>query len=441
MKFRATDVEYWSQPEFETVFLGNAEKELALTISGAAGEGGHYFEWNDQSNACSNAVKSAKLAGRVLTIRLLAAAAKKLGVKAFEIGIESHLDEVTDRLVAILGDRIVVEAGPAPKKKSAPAKDYAAIRYLSLERKNLKELPDYVREMTSLETAMLAGNPKLDFGAVCEVLSKLPVKELSFTTDQPIPENLGALRQLESLTLDGFTTPKVLPESMGQMRNLRSLLILGDSDVVLPEALAELENLNDLRIRVPNCQLPSRFYKWSKLTDLDLSNCRFTRLPEEMAGMTAITSLMLGGRDKRDYAQVFGVAGRMPNLETLELVLSRIPDGIEACRNIKTLSIWAGPGERIQWPEGLFTLTQLKSLILHGGRFEAVPEGIGRLSGLETLVIAESDFESLPESIGELPKLTYLNVSENPSFRQLPKNLSKLKTLTLEDNPRLNVTS
>lgn len=440
MKFRATDVEYWSQPEFETVFLGNEKKELALTISGVAADG-HYFEWNDQSNACSNAVKTAKLAGRTLTIQLLAAAAKKLGEKSFQIDIEDHLAEVTERLAAILGDRFVVEAGPAPKKKAAPVKDYSVIKYLSLERKNLKVLPDYVREMTSLETAMLAGNPKLDFGAVCEVLSKLPVKELSFTTDQPIPENLGALRQLESLTLDGFTTPKVLPESMGQMRNLRSLLILGDSDVVLPESLAELENLSDLRIRVPSCQLPSRFYKWSKLTDLDLSNCRYTRLPEEMAGMSAITSLMLGGRDERDYAQVFGVVGRMPNLKTLDLVLNKIPKGIEACRNIETLSIWAGPGKLVEWPEGLFTLTQLKSLILHGGRFDAVPDGIGRLSGLETLVLAESDFESLPESIGELPKLTYLNVSENPSFRQLPKNLRKLKTLTLRDNPRLDATS
>jgi len=82
----------------------------------------------------------------------------------------------------------------------------------------------------------------------------------------------------------------------------------------------------------------------------------------------------------------------------------------------------------------LFTLTQLKSLILHGGR----------LSGLETLVLAESDFESLPESIGELSKLTYLNVSENPSFHQLPKSLSKLKalkTITLRENPRRDSTS
>jgi len=416
MKFRATDVEYWSD-DLETVFLGSEEEELVLTISGTPGFGGNYLEWSDPSNACHDAAKRARLTGRALHIQLSAAAARQFGMKSFDIDIECDdelLREIAERLVAILGDRIVVEAGPALKKKAAPAKDYAAIKYLNLERKKLKALPDYVREMTSLETAKLAGNPKLDFGAVCEVLSKLPVKELTFTTDQPIPENLGALSALESLTLDGFTTPKVLPESMGRMRNLRSLLILGDSDVVLPEALAELENLSDLRIRVPSCQMPSRFYKLSKLSDLDLSNCRFTRLPEEMAGMTAITSLMLGGAEDRDYRQVFAVVGMMPNLETLDLVLSRIPEGIEACRQIGTLSIWAGPGKAIEWPDGLFTLTQLKSLILHGGRFDVVPEGIGRLSGLETLVLAESDFEYLPESIGELLKLKYLNVSENP---------------------------
>ncbi|MBM3766470.1 MAG: hypothetical protein FJW32_13870, partial [Acidobacteria bacterium] len=253
MKFRATDVEYWSD-DLETVFLGNEEKELVLTISGVRGEGGSYLEWNDPSNACSDAVQRARLTGRALHIQLRAAAAKQLGAKSFDIDLDCDdalLKEVTERLVAILGDQIVVEAGPALKKKALPAKDYAAIKYLNLERKKLKALPDYVRDMTSLETAKLAGNPKLDFDAVCEVLNKLPVKELTFTTDQPIPESLGALSELESLTLDGFTTPKVLPESMGRMRNLRSLLILGDSDVVLPEALADLENLSDLRVRVP----------------------------------------------------------------------------------------------------------------------------------------------------------------------------------------------
>jgi len=234
-------------------------------------------------------------------------------------------------------------------------------------------------------------------------------------------------------------TPKVLPESMGNMRSLRSLLILGDSDVVVPDAMAEMENLSDLRLRVPSCRLPARFFKWSKLTDLDLSNCRFTTLPEEVAEMTAVTSLMLGGKQKRDYKQVFGAVGRMPNLKKLSLVQSRIPEGIEACRQIEELSIWAGVDNLIELPEGLFTLTNLRKFILHGGRFDVVPEGFGRLRGLETLALIESDFESLPESIGELSKLTYLNVSENPSFQRLPKSLGKLKelkTLTIEDNPR-----
>jgi hypothetical protein len=411
MKFRATDVEYWSQPEFETVFLGNAEKEIALTIAG------DYLEWNDQSNACRNAVKTAKLAGRTLTIQLLAAAAKKLGEKSFQIEIDCHLDEVTERLAAILGDRIVVEAGPAPKMKAAPAEDYSVIKYLNLERKNLKALPGYVREMTSLETVKLAGNPKLDFGAVCEILRELPVKELSFTTDQPIPVNLGALSQLESLTLDGFTTPKVLPESMGRMQKLRSLLILGDAAVVLPEALADVETLSDVRVRTPECQLPTRFYQWSKVSDLDLSNCRFTRLPEAMAGMTAITSLMLGGRQERDYAQVFGVVGRLPNLARLDLVMSDIPEGVAACRNIVELIVWAGDGNPVVLPEELFTLPQLRSLVVYGGKLDAVPEGIGKMSALETAAFVEGEYGAMPASIGALQITAGSRGGDDPCFR------------------------
>jgi Leucine-rich repeat (LRR) protein len=271
--------------------------------------------------------------------------------------------------------------------------------------------------MTSLETVKLAGNPKLDFGAVCEILRELPVKELSFTTDQPIPENLGALSQLESLTLDGFTTPKVLPESMGRMQKLRSLLILGDAAVVLPEALADVETLSDVRVRTPECQLPARFYKWSKVSDLDLSNCRFTRLPEEMARMTAITSLMLGGRQERDYAQVFGVVGRLPNLARLDLVMSCIPEGVAACRNIGQLIVWAGGGNPVVLPEALFTLPQLRSLVVYGGKLDAVPEGIGRMSALETVAFREGEYGEMPTSIGALQITAGPRDDDDPCFR------------------------
>lgn len=422
MNFEATSVEYWSDEGTETVFLGNEEKELALTISGPADATGHYLEWNDQANGCSGAVKSVRLSGRKLQIELLAKAAKKIGEAKFGIAIdcdEAVLEEVTNRLQAIFGGKLELKkaAGGATHAKRAsekPPADYSKIKYLNLERKNLKALPGHIAELTALEVAHLARNPRLDFQAVCEALSTLPkLKELTFTTNGPVPENIGKLTQLESLRLDGFTVPAVLPESFGRLGKLNSLLIMSDSDVVLPESFAELSELQSLNIRAKSWQAPSQIHKLTKLTSLDLGNCRFPRVPEGMAGMAAVTTVFLGGQDAASQSQLLPIVARMPNVRTLQLSTRAIPPEIELVQQIRELVVW-------------------------GARH--VPAAIGKLKRLETLVLTLGDFESLPESIGELSHLKLLNVSENPSFHVLPEslgNLSQLTHLILHENPRL----
>ncbi|WP_428653883.1 leucine-rich repeat domain-containing protein [Runella sp.] len=445
MKFRADNVEYWSHDGRETVFFGHQEKELALLISNISGTPDHYLEWNDQSNACINAVKTIQLSGNELQIHLRPEAAKRLGVSDFVIAFtiaELDLKKISQYLSRIFGNQLIIKRTDV-HKKAVPKQDYSRIKYLNLEGKNLKTLPDYVSEMTSLETAKLARNPRLNFHGVCEVLAKLPlVKELTFTTNQEVPANISQLTTLESLSLNGFTSPQVLPESIGLLKNLNYLLILSDSDVILPESFADLVNLTALTIRAESWQLPSKFYRLSKLKLLDFYNCRFTHVPEEMAGMNEVDTLYFSSPDRRDYSQILPVVAQMPNLKELELNVNPVPKEIGLCKQIEKLVLWAGIDSRtsLQLPDELFELQQLKTLIFNMSYFDEIPAEIGRLKGLEQLVFIESDFERLPDSVGELSNLTYLNVSENPSLRVLPKslgNLTKLKHLYLSDNPQL----
>ena len=248
MKFRAESVEYWRENGVETVFFGHAEKELALLMSNVPGTSDHYLEWNDQSNAYTNAVKTIQLSGQELHLYLLPEAAKHLGVSDFVVAFtvaEHDFKEISQRLSIIFGKQLILKK-TGVQKKAPPKQDYSRIKYLNLEGKNLKALPEYVQEMTSLVTAKLARNPRLDFHAVCEVLAKLPtVKELTFTTDQEVPANIGQLSALESLSLDGFTSPQILPESIGQLKSLNYLLLMSNAEVILPESFADLVNLEN----------------------------------------------------------------------------------------------------------------------------------------------------------------------------------------------------
>ncbi|MFN8345073.1 MAG: hypothetical protein U0X91_08720 [Spirosomataceae bacterium] len=445
MKFQADSVEYWSENGVETVFFGNSEKGFALLLSNVPGTSDRYLEWNDQSKACINAVKMIQLSARELQIRLLPEATKRLGVSDFAITFtvtEHDFNQISKRLLLIFGNQLILKKSDV-SQKTLPKQDYSRIKYLNLEGKNLKMLPDYVGEMISLETAKLARNPQLDFQAVCEVLAKLPaVKELTFTTNREVPANIGQLSALESLSLTGFTSPQILPESIGQLKNLKYLLLMSEAEVILPTAFADLERLEDLNIRAASWQLPPEFYRLSGLKRLDFSNCRFTCVPEEVAGMDRVETVIFGSPDERDYAQILPVIAQMPNLKTLEIDTNPIPKEIGLCQQIEKLVIWTGLGSRIplHLPDELFDLQQLKALDLGMNYFEEIPAGIGRLKGLEKLVFIEADFERLPDSVGELSRLTYLNISENPSLHSLPEslgNLTQLKQLYINGNPKL----
>lgn len=441
MKFQADSVECSSNADVETVFIGNEAKELALTITNCPGTLDHYFEWNDQSNSTTNAVLFSQLTGNKLEIRLTLDASKVIGESIFNIVLQCDEEELVaaaEGLKLILGNKFFVKSqSRLAKLAEKPAKDYSQIKYLNLEGKKLKALPDYVSEMFSLETAKLAQNPKLNLETVFEALRKFPIKELSFSTDEPIPESIGQLTQLETLTIDVFTKPHQIPASIGKLKHLKRLQIMGDADVVLPESFAELAQLESLNMRVNMWQMPPQFHRLVGLKDLDLSHCLLPQVPEEMAGMGKVETLMLGGRGRYDFAQMMPIIAKMPNLRRLDLALNEIPSEIGLCRQIEEIVVFGGSGPL---PDELFELAELKRLIIRYRNIGEISSKIGTLASLETLVLPECEFAGLPDSIGELSRLSVLNLSENPLLTSLPEslgNLENLRELYLNDCPQL----
>lgn len=445
MKFHADNVEYWTHNQAETVFFGNEEKELALVLSNIPGTADHYVEWNDQSNACVNGVEKIQLSGAELYVQLSPQAVEVLGETEFNVGFacdKEVFEEVVRCLKLIFQKKLLLKKSPATPK-AAPKKDYSKIRYLNLEGKNLKKLPDYVAEMTAVETAKLSRNPKLDFHAVCEVLATFPnLKHLTFSTEGAIPENLGKLTQLETLALTDLTKPCVFPESIGHLKKLQSLLVMSDSEVILPESFAELAALEDLNMRVAGWRLPFKFHQLAKLKRLDFSNCHFTHVPPEMAQMAEVQTVIFSNAVEQDFSQIMPIVAQMPNLKIFEMSVNPVPKTVGLCKNIEELIIWAGvdPENPLQLPDELFELTQLQTLLMNFNYFDKIPDGIGQLKGLKKLVLQESVFESLPDSIGELSNLEFLNISQNPALKSLPESLGRLTqllTLFLDETPQL----
>ncbi|MBL7807012.1 MAG: leucine-rich repeat domain-containing protein [Saprospiraceae bacterium] len=446
MTFQATNLEYWVEGKVQTVFFGNEAEELALLLSNVPDTSNHYLEWNDQSNAHINAVKAVQLTRNDITLELVPEAAAQFGQAFFHVRFDAEealYKEVAEVLTGIFGQKIKLMGGSVTHKQAA-GKDYSTIKYLNLEGKNLRMLPDYVAEMTALETAKLRGNPALDMQEACKVLAMLPgLKTLEFSTQKSIPETLGALSSLESLhiEIDNPDAPCMIPDSISRLQNLRYCFIQTDYELVLPESFASLTALEDCYIRAGKWNLPGQFYQLTQLTQLDFTHSQFTTLPPEMANMPKVDTIIFGSQENRDYQQVMSVIAQMPLVRTIEINFPAIPAEIALCKQIDTLIIWAGTDNPLELPDTLFSMDQLKTLNISLSRITELPDSIGQLKGLKELIIKESVIENLPDAIGNLSALEFLNISENQGLSTLPEtlgNLSQLKILYLADNPSLS---
>jgi len=84
----------------------------------------------------------------------------------------------------------------------------------------------------------------------------------------------------------------------------------------------------------------------------------------------------------------------------------------------------------------LYTLYNLKKIILYGISIKEIPKEIGRLQNLQYLDLRYNQIKEIPKEIGQLQNLEELFLGHN-QIEKIPKEigkLQKLKYLYLEDN-------
>ncbi|CAI5986972.1 unnamed protein product [Closterium sp. NIES-64] len=359
-----------------------------------------------------------------------------------------------------------------------------SLRSFSLLSFGLKRLPEHVMgAMTRLEKLLLRWLSLHNLpDTICFLpLSSLYIRRCNLLTS--LPDNLGALIQLQTLTL--FSLPELccLPESVGGLKQLRSLELNHVGLLQLPEtigsltisslsihscaALTSLPNnlgtlvqLETLKLHwLPNlCALPESVGTLQRLKTLRIEQVGLLELPESLCTGSVRHSLMrlhlCGCRELRRLPPQLAMLTRLEELDTACTRLQSLPlfaphpalaltcslasatvaGPTTACTHTdKSTEPQPQPQQRsAQQPWGLASLT---SLTLSGSsQIASLPDSFSTLSALSSLTITlMHGLSNLPQSLGRLQNLRFLKLEYMDKLSVLPKSLGQLKNLeTLE---------
>ncbi|WP_214317799.1 leucine-rich repeat domain-containing protein [Nonomuraea sediminis] len=100
-------------------------------------------------------------------------------------------------------------------------------------------------------------------------------------------------------------------------------------------------------------------------------------------------------------------ADEVTELDLSDRKLRRLPEQLFAFRNLRVLSL-SGNDDIGELDERIGEFASLEELNVAGMRLTSLPEMIGKLSDLRVLDISGNEFESLPDSIGDLSRLEIL---------------------------------
>ena len=251
-----------------------------------------------------------------------------------------------------------------------------------------------------------------------------------------------------------------MPKSICNLFNLESLHIGGlYKKWPVPSEISKLKNLKRLDMYDLDLDtFPLEICELSSLEELDISNNRFGKIPPEIARLTNLKILAL--REIQNVIKCPSNNGTdlsslkmLPNLESLDLRknnISLFPDILFKLKKLKSLIL--SDNHIVHIPAEIGVLKNLEILYLNnmsnvGGGYgelpsiKELPKEISKLEKLKVLSIksfsSNSNFCSLskfPEQICELKSLEYLNLASHNLISEIPSkigNLTNLKELVL----------
>ena len=152
---------------------------------------------------------------------------------------------------------------------------------LSVEFKNIREIPKEIGRLVNLERLGLGNNKIETIPKEIGRLVNLEILDLGNNEIKAIPKEIGNLKNLKILNLNSNNIHKI-PEEIGNLTNLQNLYLIDNKLYSLPDELGNLKNLKTLLLGENNFSIiPEVIYKL-RLKTLDIS-ANPVRVPEELA--------------------------------------------------------------------------------------------------------------------------------------------------------------
>ena len=207
----------------------------------------------------------------------------------------------------------------------------------------------------------------------------------------------------DQVQLDENLLKKLLTEA----KQLEYLEIKEVSIPTFPELSAENKSLKTLVLRLNNfTKLPENIGHFSALQTIDIYN-PITEIPNSFINLQQLENLKFEGAELIVFPeQVF----------TLSKLKSLIISQFDTKNKIKTL------------PDNFDKLPLLEELSLRNAALTEVPASIGRLQHLENVYFNANNLTKLPQALAENSHLTYVNINNNPlDFKQFIKSVEKVQ--------------
>ncbi len=126
-------------------------------------------------------------------------------------------------------------------------KEFTKLRNLFLSNTGIKDVSEWLSELSDLETLDLSKNMISRLPNSVGEFSKLKFLDVSSNALTSLPESIENLTNLEVFNL-GDNNLSVLPDSIGRLVELKYLDVSNNSLVSLPDSIGNLENLQTLNL-------------------------------------------------------------------------------------------------------------------------------------------------------------------------------------------------
>lgn len=226
-----------------------------------------------------------------------------------------------------------------------------------------------------------------------------------------IPKEIGNLTKLEELTLGGIAYKK-LPDTLGNLKRLRTLSLsyaaVLDS---LPATIGKLTALESLEAAASGLRdLPPGIGKLTKLKELSLAGSKLQTIPKELFAARSLEKLTLPA----SVTKLPPGLGRLDKLVYLGLSASALASAAAELPKLTKLRCLSVDGKATALPDELGSLRSLKELEIGYLGLKSLPATLSGLTSLEELEVDGNELRELASQIAELPRLRRLSFSDNP---------------------------